>query len=338
MQNTDKAAATTWAKNYENAKSVFADYKHLKTKTLLKELNADKADIRDLGKTIVKNIATMDESYNLLMPKLNPEVRNKVEALVVKEIASLNTRGVYDPDIPTQAVDWRQLSHELNRLNELDKFTNPEVKKLFKSANNFAKVFRDDVSLWQGRGFVNPRTDAHYLTTDPKQRLSYHFASRLFQRIKALGFSNSAEELALLFSIRSAVQEPLLAKPISNLLDYVPNSGKSEVRNMIDDYNKIIAGKNYNNANKSGQRTNEQPKENPNELTVEETQLAQVDDIPKDETLIRKVLQIPRSKTPEIAKDTTDLSNVDSYTGKPSQYNNATKPEVKPESKTSKTK
>ena len=109
------------------------------------------------------------------------------------------------------------------------------------------KFFRDDVSLWQGRGFVNPRTDAHYLTTDPKQRLSYHFASRLFQRIKALGFSNSAEELALLFSIRAAVQEPLLAKPISNLLNYVPNSGKSEVRNMIDDYNKIIAGKNYKN-------------------------------------------------------------------------------------------
>ena len=93
MQNTDKAAATTWAKNYENAKSVFADYKHLKTKTLLKELNADKTDIRDLGKTIVRNIATMDESYNLIMPKLNPEVRNKVEALVVKEISSLNTFG-----------------------------------------------------------------------------------------------------------------------------------------------------------------------------------------------------------------------------------------------------
>lgn len=212
---TDKAS--TWLKEFGQAKAEYAKMKSLERNTLAKLVRRPGVQPELISKALLRYATSVDGTYEHVMGILPPASRKVVEGDMINTLADKFAIG--EAGGP-RAVHFPALAQELNAIQ----FLTPEARKVKAAINELGDVFQNDVPLAESTGMMTVPKFQSYLTADPVVRAKFAAASTVFNFVKTLTPGEAGRQASLLRNTAKFLETPLNAKTLKEFADELGDS------------------------------------------------------------------------------------------------------------------
>lgn len=217
----------TFINQFRKAKKEYGQMKRLEDNVLFKQLTKKGATEEQIQRDLNNRILALDDTFVDVMEKLPKKFRDRAEGAVVN---SLTKRFTIGDDAGLQAINFPLLNDKLSKIN----FTDKGSKQFANLVKDMADVFKNDVNLQKVAGKVTIPKFQSYLTTDPVVRAKYEIASGIFNQMKSLAPTKSADRLGLVKVTDRLMQNPLNAKAGEDFIKKMPKESRSQMRSLVD--------------------------------------------------------------------------------------------------------
>ena len=215
-----------WLKNFAKAKEEYAKMSQLEDNALVKVLNRPGVTEDEITKVLPKYMNSIDNTFNEVLDKLSPKVREKTETAAIKHLSDKFTQGA---ETDLQAVNFPLLQSEVNKLP----LKTAQAKALANSIGEMAKVFKNDPSLAKLGGQFYVREGGSTLTTDLTAKAKYAVASTVWRHMVKLLPTQYGRNSALITQTARLLDNPLNSKTVADLMKNFKGQDAQEVNSLV---------------------------------------------------------------------------------------------------------
>lgn len=211
-----------WLQAWNEANLRYSKMKKLEKNALARIFRTPGANPKEIIRRMGNKVSAIDGTFMEVIHALPMDKRPLAEGAVLDLLKSKYTVGVEEG---FSAVHFPQLAEELKYIT----FTTPEAKSIARTIQSLAKVFKNDVNLYQVSGSIEVPRFQSYLTTDPIIRAKYEIASTVFNRIRQHIPGEEGKKIALVKNLAKFLEEPKKIKNIEALRQSLPRDPDLEI-------------------------------------------------------------------------------------------------------------
>ena len=206
--------AENWLNSWSKAKTEYSQMKDLESNVMYKALTKPGLSEDQVVNIFSKYIKAGDNTFYQVMDKIrganNFRVVNRIEGSVLNKLVNQFADGI---EGSRRVINFPALSDEIKKVQ----WQSPEAKQLTRTINRMAEVFKNDVHLAAVTGKIQLPKFQSYLTADPVIRLKMEIASSMFNTVKRLLPTKTADTLAMANNVARLLENPLSSKSINEL-------------------------------------------------------------------------------------------------------------------------